>query len=133
MDRLEVERAIVPALADGQFSVWYQPIVSQREGRTVGVEGLIRWMHPELGVLGPDRFLTIAEEAGLAARLGDVVLREVVAQTAIWNPLYDGPTFPSSINLSERQLVDPAFPDRVALARLALADGAIDYVLGDRV
>ncbi len=114
MDRLEVERAIVPALADGQFSVWYQPIVSQREGRTVGVEGLIRWMHPELGVLGPDRFLTIAEEAGLAARLGDVVLREVVAQTAIWNHLYDGPTFPSSINLSERQLVDPAFPDRVA-------------------
>ncbi|MEM9464400.1 MAG: bifunctional diguanylate cyclase/phosphodiesterase [Actinomycetota bacterium] len=114
MDRLEVERAIVPALADGQFSVWYQPIVSQREGRTVGVEGLIRWMHPELGVLGPDRFLTIAEEAGLAARLGDVVLREVVAQTAIWNHLYQGPAFPSSINLSERQLVDPAFPDRVA-------------------
>lgn len=115
MDRLEVEQAIMPALADGQFSVWYQPIVSQREGRTVGVEGLIRWMHPELGVLGPDRFLRIAEEAGLAARLGDVVLREVVAQTAIWNHLYQaGPTFPSSINLSERQLVDPAFPDRVA-------------------
>ena len=114
MDRLEVEQAIVPALADGQFSVWYQPIVSQGEGRTVGVEGLIRWMHPDHGVLGPDRFLTIAEEAGLAARLGDVVLREVVAQTAIWNHLYKGPAFPSSINLSERQLVDPAFPDRVA-------------------
>ena len=114
MDRLEVEQAIVPALSDGQFSVWYQPIVSQREGRTVGVEGLIRWMHPELGVLGPDRFLTIAEEAGLAARLGDVVLREVIAQTAIWNHLYRGPAFSSSVNLSERQLVDPAFPDRVA-------------------
>lgn len=113
LDRLEVEQAILPALADGQFGVYYQPIVSDRRGQTVGVEGLIRWMHPEHGVLGPDRFLAIAEEAGLAARLGDVVLREVVAQTAIWNHLHGSPRFQAAVNLAERQLVDPAFPDRV--------------------
>ncbi|MEM9201965.1 MAG: bifunctional diguanylate cyclase/phosphodiesterase [Actinomycetota bacterium] len=114
LGRREVEAAIAPALAEGQFNVWYQPVVSQREGRTVGVEGLVRWMHPDRGVLGPDHFLSIAEEAGLAARLGDVVLREVIAQTAVWNHLFGTASIPSSINLSERQLVDPTFPDRVA-------------------
>ncbi|MEO0493311.1 MAG: EAL domain-containing protein [Actinomycetota bacterium] len=113
LDRMEVEQAILPALADGQFGVHYQPIVSDQQGVTVGVEGLIRWLHPEHGVLGPDRFLAIAEESGLAARLGDVVLREVVAQTAIWNHLHGRARLQSAINLAERQLVDPAFPERV--------------------
>ena len=114
LDRLRVEQSILPALADGQFGVYYQPIVSDIRGLTVGVEGLIRWMHPEHGVLGPDRFLSIAEEAGLAARLGDVVLREVVAQSAIWNHLHGAPRLQAAVNVAERQLVDPAFPDRVA-------------------
>ncbi len=115
LDRLAVERALVPALADGQFHVHYQPIVSRREQRTVGLEGLIRWQHPIHGVLGPDRFLTIAEEAGVVARLGEVVLREVAAQTSVWNHFYaNEPSFSVSVNLAERQLVDPSFPDRVA-------------------
>lgn len=114
LDRMQVEQSILPALADGQFGVYYQPIVSDVRGLTVGVEGLIRWMHPEHGVLGPDRFLSIAEEAGLAARLGDVVLREVVAQSAIWNHLHGAARLQAAVNVAERQLVDPAFPDRVA-------------------
>lgn len=115
LDRLAVERALVPALADGQFHVHYQPIVSRREGRTVGLEGLIRWQHPVHGVLGPDRFLTVAEEAGIVARLGEVVLRDVAAQTSVWNHFYgQDPPFSVSVNLAERQLVDPSFPDRVA-------------------
>ena len=115
LDRLAVERALVPALADGQFHVHYQPIVSRREERTVGLEGLIRWQHPVHGVLGPERFLTIAEEAGVVARLGEVVLREVAAQTSVWNHFYGrDPSFSVSVNLAERQLVDPSFPDRVA-------------------
>ncbi len=115
LDRLEVERAIVPALADGQFQVYYQPIVSEREARTVGLEGLIRWRHPIHGVIGPDRFLAVAEESGLVARLGEVVLREVAAQTSVWNHLFgDAKSFNVSVNLAERQLVDPSFPDRIA-------------------
>ncbi len=115
LDRLAVERALAPALADGQFHVHYQPIVSRREVRTVGLEGLIRWQHPVHGVLGPDRFLTIAEEAGIMARLGEVVLRDVAAQTSVWNHFYGkDPSFSVSVNLAERQLVDPSFPDRVA-------------------
>ena len=115
LDRLSVERALAPALADGQFHVHYQPIVSLREERTVGLEGLIRWQHPVHGVLGPERFLTIAEEAGIVARLGEVVMREVAAQTSVWNHFYGRDrSFSVSVNLAERQLVDPSFPDRVA-------------------
>ena len=102
LDRMEVERAIVPALADGQFHVYYQPIVSESEARTVGLEGLIRWRHPVHGLIGPDRFLDVAEEAGLLARLGHVVLREVAAQTSIWNHLHrDAGSFNVSVNLAE--------------------------------
>lgn len=115
LDRREVEQALVPALADGQFQVFYQPIVSETEGRTIALESLIRWKHPVHGTLGPDRFLPVAEEAGLLARLGEVVMREAVAQTSVWNHLYGPDHHPVvSVNLAERQLVDPSFPDRVA-------------------
>ncbi len=115
LNRAEVERAIVPALADGQFQVYYQPIVSESLARTVGLEALIRWRHPSHGVIGPDRFLAVAEEAGLAARLGDLVLRDVAAQTSVWNHLCgERESFNVAVNLAERQLVDPVFPDRVA-------------------
>ena len=115
LDRREVERAIVPALADGQFQVHYQPIVSESERRIVGLEGLIRWQHPIHGVIGPDRFLPVAEEAGLVARLGEVVLREVAAQASVWNHLFGIVGGPSvAVNLAERQLLDASFPDRLA-------------------
>lgn len=114
-DRREVERELVPALASGQFQVYYQPIVSASKNATVGFEGLIRWQHPTQGVIGPERFLAVAEEAGLVARLGEVVLREVAAQISVWNHLAaDGQSMSVAVNLAERQLVDPSFPDRVA-------------------
>ncbi len=114
-DRREVERELVPALASGQFQVYYQPIVSASKNATVGFEGLIRWQHPTQGVIGPDRFLAVAEEAGLVARLGEVVLRDVAAQISVWNHLaVDGQSVSVAVNLAERQLVDPSFPDRVA-------------------
>jgi diguanylate cyclase (GGDEF)-like protein len=115
LDRREVERALVPALADGQFQVFYQSIVSESQGCTVGLEGLVRWQHPVHGILGPDRFLAVAEEAGLLARLGEIVMREAVAQTSVWNHLYgSAQRVQVSVNLAERQLVDPSFADRVS-------------------
>lgn len=114
LDRRAVEQALVPALADGQFHVYYQSIVSSSTGRVVGLEGLVRWQHPVHRVLGPDRFLAVAEEAGLLARLGEVVMREAVAQTSVWNHLYGADRMARvSVNLAERQLVDPSFVDRV--------------------
>jgi diguanylate cyclase (GGDEF)-like protein len=134
LDRQEVERALLPALADGQFQVFYQPIVSDFQQRTVGLEGLVRWQHPVHGTLGPDRFLAVAEEAGLLARLGEVVMREAVAQTSVWNYLSgDGPKIQVAVNLAERQLVDPSFPDRVAeiLAWAGVHPSQLDLEVGE--
>lgn len=136
LDRLEVERALVPALADGQFQVYYQSIVSHSEGRTVGLEGLVRWQHPVHGILSPDRFLAVAEEAGLLARLGEVVMREAVAQTSVWNHLY-GPMHRAqvAVNLAERQLVDPSFADRVGeiLAWAGVRADQLDLEVGEEL
>ena len=118
LDRREVERALVPAMAEGQFRVHYQPIVSFAAGRVVGLEALLRWQHPIHGIIGTDRFLTVAEEAGMLGRLSDVALREAASQMSLWNErLTPGPGaahLSVGINVAERQLVDPMFPDRLA-------------------
>lgn len=134
LNRREVEQALVPALADGQFQVFYQSIVSESQSRTVGLEGLVRWQHPVHGTLGPDRFLAVAEEAGLVARLGEVVMREAVAQTSVWNHLYGlSHRAQVGVNLAERQLVDPSFADRVAeiLAWAGVRPDQLDLEVGE--
>ncbi len=136
LDRREVQQALVPALADGQFQVYYQPIVSASEETTVAVEGLVRWQHPVHGTLGPDRFLAVAEEAGLLARLGEVVMREAVAQTSVWNHLYGTERRTRvGVNLAERQLVDPTFADRVAeiLAWAGVGAEQLDLEVGEEL
>ena len=136
LDRREVERALLPALADGQFHVYYQPIVSEATARTVALEGLIRWQHPVHGILGPDRFLAVAEDAGLVARLGEVVLREAAAQTSVWNHLFGSADRVNvGVNLAERQLVDPSFPERVAeILEWAGIDGTqLDLDVGEEL
>ncbi|MEQ8840979.1 MAG: EAL domain-containing protein [Acidimicrobiales bacterium] len=136
LGRREVEQSLVPALADGQFHVYYQPIISAAEARTVAVEGLVRWQHPVHGTLSPERFLEVAEAAGLIARLGEVVMREAVAQTSVWNHLY-GPDHRTrvGVNVAERQLVDPAFADRVAeiLAWAGVGADQLDLEIGEEL
>jgi len=108
-DRRAVYRDLIPALAASQFRVNYQTIVSVATDRTVGFEGLIRWQHPTKGTIGPERFLEVAEEAGLLSRLGEIVLRDVADQLSIWNHLMTaGPRMNVSVNLAERRLI----PDR---------------------
>ena len=122
LDRREVERALVPALAEGQFYVHYQPIVSVSGLRVAGLEALLRWKHPIHGIIGTERFLPVAEESGMLSRLSDVVLRESTAQMSLWNRLRlvggepgdPEPGVSIGINVAEGQLVDPAFPDRLA-------------------
>ena len=110
--------------------------MSVSTGTTVGLEGLVRWLHPVHGVLGPDRFLAVAEEAGLLARLGKVVMREAVAQVSVWNHLYGEGIRPRvAVNLAERQLVDPGFADRVAeiLAWAGVSAAQLDLEVGEEL
>ncbi|MBU2662154.1 EAL domain-containing protein [Actinoplanes bogorensis] len=103
------------ALDEGQFRVFYQPIVSLPEGRIVSVEALVRWDHPVRGFVSPAEFISVAEQNGLIVELGEWILRESCAQAVAWRDAY-GEKAPQrmSVNVSARQLAEPRFPELVA-------------------
>ncbi len=108
--RGDMERAV----KRGQFVSHYQPVVDLRDGRIVGVEALLRWRHPERGLIGPDEFVPIAEESGLIVPLGEFVLREACSQVSTWQRLYPGVSdFFVSVNISARQLQQELFVETV--------------------
>jgi diguanylate cyclase (GGDEF)-like protein/PAS domain S-box-containing protein len=85
-----------------QFTVYYQPIVSLKTGALVKAEALLRWVHPERGLISPADFIPLAEETGLIIDIGDWVFHEAVSQLVRWQPLY-GSSFQISINKSPVQ------------------------------
>jgi diguanylate cyclase (GGDEF)-like protein len=99
------------ALDDQEFEVHYQPIVDLVGERTVGVEALVRWNHPERGLLPPAAFLDMAESLGLLPRLGGWVLEEACRQAADWQR--QEPGFELNVNLSASQLGKPDLVDEV--------------------
>ena len=99
-DRLHLEAAMRVALEQDQFEVYYQPKVDHRR-RIVGVEALARWFHPELGAVGPDRFIPIAEETGLILPLTTAILRRAFAAARRWNHQRNPPVR-MAVNLSPR-------------------------------
>jgi diguanylate cyclase (GGDEF)-like protein len=114
-DRLDIEQALSRAIDNNEIVVHYQPIINTESLQLYGFEALVRWQHPERGMIYPGEFLTIAEDAGLMARLGHVVLREACAQAAIWNHLSPSANrVRMGVNLAEQQLVDPDLPRQVA-------------------
>ena len=101
------------ALAAGQVIVRYQPKVNLRSRELVGVEALVRWLHPEYGEVAPDRFVPLAEVTGLIGILTDHVLRASLAQCRQW--LRPRPAHPASRSTSRpARCSDADFPDRVA-------------------
>ncbi|MFY1637347.1 putative bifunctional diguanylate cyclase/phosphodiesterase [Solwaraspora sp. WMMB335] len=104
--RYALSAAMPAALDRGEFFLDYQPLVSLRGGALLGVEALVRWRHPTLGVLGPDRFISLAEDSGLIVRLGSRVLAEACREARRW--LDRSPAAPFvSVNLAVRQINDP--------------------------
>ncbi|MFI1988583.1 putative bifunctional diguanylate cyclase/phosphodiesterase [Actinoplanes sp. NPDC020271] len=111
------------ALDAGEFMLVYQPIVHLATGRVAGVEALVRWFHPERGMVSPADFIPAAERTGLIVPLGRWVLRETCRQAAAWIAEF-GPDVleKAAPNVSVRQLHDPDF---VADVRAALADSGL--------
>jgi len=111
--RLGLKGDLVRALERHEFALAYQPIADLATGHIVGVEALIRWNHPQRGLVGPVEFIPVAEETGLIVPIGRWVLQEACRQGRIWN---DDPARPRSVsvNISGRQLQEPGFVDEVA-------------------
>jgi diguanylate cyclase (GGDEF)-like protein/PAS domain S-box-containing protein len=110
--RLELEYELRHALERDEFRLQYQPQVDIQQGRIVGIEALIRWQHPERGMVPPDQFISIAEETGLILPIGEWVLQQACSQMR--DLLVAGlPAISLSVNLSVRQLREADLVDKV--------------------
>ncbi|MEU4473744.1 bifunctional diguanylate cyclase/phosphodiesterase [Micromonospora sp. NPDC023888] len=110
--RYALSAAIPAALERGEFYLDYQPLTSLRDGSLVGVEALVRWRHPELGVLRPDKFIGLAEETGLIIQLGGWVLAEACREAEAWAAGSVAAPF-VSVNLAVRQVHRPGLVQEV--------------------
>ena len=122
--RLSVENDLRRAIAEGQLRLYYQPIVHIDTGAIAGFEALVRWQHPERGLLPPSEFIASAEESGLIVPLGRHVLGEACLQAATWKDTHaSGERLRVSVNVSAKQLSQPGWADEVAqvLAESGLA------------
>jgi EAL domain-containing protein (putative c-di-GMP-specific phosphodiesterase class I) len=117
-ERLTLEAAMRAALESQSFSVHYQPKVDHRR-RIVGVEALARWVHPQLGAVGPDRFIPVAEETGLILPLTRIILRQAFAAAKRWNLAREKPLC-IAVNLSPQLfLIDDIVAQVAGLLREA--------------
>jgi diguanylate cyclase (GGDEF)-like protein len=107
-----IEDRLRSALEEDHFVVHYQPQFDLTRGRIIGAEALLRWQHPELGLVSPGHFLPVAEETGLIVPIGDWILRRACEQNALWNREgYRG--LRVSVNVSSQQFLEPGFADVV--------------------
>jgi diguanylate cyclase (GGDEF)-like protein len=102
------------AVEIGQLELYYQPKISLATGEVLGVEALVRWHHPTLGLVMPDQFIPLAEQSGLMPRLTELLLDQALAMRAQLDA--GGPGLIMAVNISVRDLLDQGFADRVAAA-----------------
>lgn len=107
-----IRKALETAVENDELTLYYQPQFDTRKQELVGVEALIRWTSPELGSIGPDRFIPIAEEAGLIGDIGNWVVQRACADLHQWQSEY-GVMPRMAINISAAQLSDPLLPELI--------------------
>ncbi|MBO9607581.1 MAG: EAL domain-containing protein [Paenibacillaceae bacterium] len=110
--RMELERALRDAMAKDQLHMYYQPQMDIRTGTIAGMEALLRWKHPELGLISPAEFIPLAEETGLIVEIGDWVLRQVCGQNKAWQNAGCRPV-KVSVNLSAIQFQQRNLADQI--------------------
>ncbi len=121
IQRLAMENALRKAIELNQLRAFYQPVVDVQTREVLGAEALLRWVHPEFGMVSPADFVPLAEESGLIIEIGEWMLRQACAQARAWHDA-GHQLFGISVNVSSRQFKDGAFLDTV---RAALNDTAL--------
>jgi diguanylate cyclase (GGDEF)-like protein/PAS domain S-box-containing protein len=122
--QLQLKAELARAVERGEFVVHYQPTVELATGRLAGVEALVRWEHPDRGLVPPLDFIPLAEQTGLIVPIGRYVLREACRQMSAWHRDYrTHPPLTVSVNLSARELDEPGL---VGSVRAALEDAQLD-------
>ncbi|MEX2198523.1 MAG: EAL domain-containing protein [Burkholderiales bacterium] len=113
VQRLQIEAGLRHALEHGELLLEYQPIIELASGRIASAEALVRWRHPQRGLVPPGQFISIAEETGLIVPIGEWVLRAACAQVRAWEA-QGVPAVPVAVNLSARQFRDAGLAELVA-------------------
>jgi EAL domain-containing protein (putative c-di-GMP-specific phosphodiesterase class I) len=115
VEQLRIDRDLRMAVERAELAVYYQPKIDLASGRIIGAEALLRWNHPEHGLILPDRFISVAEDTGIIVRIGRWVLEEAVLQARTWVEHVPGiEGFMVAVNLSARQIGAPGLVDQVA-------------------
>lgn len=133
-ERIVLEGQLRRGIERGEFVLHYQPQIDVASGRPCGVEALVRWQHPERGLISPLKFVPVAEETGLIIPLGEWVLDTAIGERARWRAAgLDG--IRMSVNLSAHQLRDPQLVPRIAalLARHGLRSGDLELEITESV
>ena len=132
--RAFMEEGLRHAVDLGQLVLLYQPQYALTSGDLVSVEALVRWRHPQLGLVPPQQFVHLAELTGLIDRLGEWVLREVCQQIVNWKRAGMRPV-PVSVNIAHRQILDPGFSGMVAeiLEETGVAAGLLELEVAEKV
>ena len=143
VERFEIEKGMRSGMQNNEFRLYYQPKLEFSTGKMLGVEALIRWHHPTMGVLGPDRFIPIAEATNFIIPLGKWVIEEACRQSKAWQDA-KMPLFPIAVNLSVNQLADQSLAKHVsealrntganpAMIELEITETAIMRNLGEAI
>jgi len=111
-ERLTLETSLRRALERGEFVLHYQPQVDINSGQIIGIEALLRWQHPDFGLLAPTQFIAIAEETGAIVPIGEWVARSAMLQTMRWRKA--GFPLRIAVNVSSRQFNEPSFLESIA-------------------
>ena len=136
MARLQLESDLRRAVERQEFHLYYQPIVLLATGRITGFEALIRWQHPELGLISPATFIPIAEETGLIIPIGNWVLEQACQQLSLWQTQFPlNPPLTVSVNLSVKQFVQPDLIGNILqiLYKHRLAPGSLKLEITESV
>jgi diguanylate cyclase (GGDEF)-like protein/PAS domain S-box-containing protein len=112
--RMDLEREIVGATDRGELDLVFQPVLSLKDGKPVGVEALLRWRHPQLGTILPAELLPIADALGITAEIGDWVVNSACRRLELWSEAE--PELWMSVNVAPRELLAPGYSGRIAAA-----------------